>query len=109
MPQRSYLEGHGDLVTGLVMGIIGIILWLTGAKNILTNSPDTQGGNDYNDCPLTQTRDESAECCLQQHKKNLIPTSIIQTMPIVTAPVRGFMIAGQRLKGLSSVDLSLGC
>ena len=36
---RAYLEGHGDLVTGLIMGIIGFIIWLIGVISILTKSP----------------------------------------------------------------------
>ena len=31
-----YLEGHGDLVSRLIMGTIGVILWLTGVINVLT-------------------------------------------------------------------------
>ena len=34
-----YLEGHGDLVTGLIMGITGVIIWLMGVISILTKSP----------------------------------------------------------------------
>ena len=33
-----YLEGHGDLVTGLIMGIIGVIIWLIGFINLRTKS-----------------------------------------------------------------------
>ena len=33
------LEGHGDLVSRLVMGIIGVIIWLIGVINLLTKSP----------------------------------------------------------------------
>ena len=36
----------GDLVTGVIMGIIGAILWLIGAIGIITKSPDPQVGND---------------------------------------------------------------
>ena len=34
-----YLEGHGDLVNGLIMGIIGVSIWLIGVINLLTKSP----------------------------------------------------------------------
>ena len=34
-----HLEGHGDLVSRLVMGIIGVIIWLIGMINLLTKSP----------------------------------------------------------------------
>ena len=30
------LEGHGDLLSRLIMGIIGVILWLTGVIKLLT-------------------------------------------------------------------------
>ena len=36
--RRMYLEGHGDLVTGLIMGITGVIIWRIGAVSILTKS-----------------------------------------------------------------------
>ena len=37
---RSYcLEGHRDLVSGLIMGIAGVIIWLIGVLNLLTKSP----------------------------------------------------------------------
>ena len=29
----------GDLVSRLIMGIIGVIIWLTGVINLLTKSP----------------------------------------------------------------------
>ena len=35
-----YLEGHGDVVTRLIMGITGVILWFIGVISILTKSPD---------------------------------------------------------------------
>ena len=35
----GYLEGHGDLVSGLIMGIIRVIIWLIGVSNLLTKSP----------------------------------------------------------------------
>ena len=28
-----YLEGHGDLVSGLIIGIVGVIIWLIGVIN----------------------------------------------------------------------------
>ena len=34
-----YLEGHGDLVSGLIMGIVGVIIWLIGVINLPTKSP----------------------------------------------------------------------
>ena len=35
----SYLEGQGDLVSGLIMGIIGVTIWAIGVANLLTKSP----------------------------------------------------------------------
>ena len=35
----TYLEGHGDLVSRLNMGIIGVIIWPIGVINLLTKSP----------------------------------------------------------------------
>ena len=35
----DYLEGHGDLVSKLIMGITGFITWLIGVINLLTKSP----------------------------------------------------------------------
>ena len=37
--QLQYLEGHGDLVHALIMGIIGVVIWLIGVINLLTRSP----------------------------------------------------------------------
>ena len=34
-----YLEGHGYLGSGLILGIIGVIIWLIGIMNLLTKSP----------------------------------------------------------------------
>ena len=34
-----YLEGQGDLVSRLIMGIIGVTIWLIGVISILTKSP----------------------------------------------------------------------
>ena len=37
-----YLEGHGDLVSGSIMGMMGVIFWLIGVINLfnlLTKSP----------------------------------------------------------------------
>ena len=34
-----YLEGHGDLVSRLIMGMIGLMIWLIGVINPLTKSP----------------------------------------------------------------------
>ena len=34
-----YLEGQGDLVSRLIMGIIGVIIWLLGVINPFTKSP----------------------------------------------------------------------
>ena len=36
---RAYLEGQGDLVTRLIMGIIGVTVWVLGVINLLTKSP----------------------------------------------------------------------
>ena len=33
------LDGHGDLVSRLIIGIIGVIIWLIGLINLLTKSP----------------------------------------------------------------------
>ena len=35
----TYLEGHGDLLHGLKMGIIGVTIWLIGVTNLFTKSP----------------------------------------------------------------------
>ena len=34
-----YLRGQGDLVSGLIMGIIGLTIWVIGVINLLTKSP----------------------------------------------------------------------
>ena len=34
-----YLEGQGDLVTRLILGIIGVTIWVIGIINLLTKSP----------------------------------------------------------------------
>ena len=36
---RIYLEGQGDLVSRIIIGIIGDTIWLIGVINILTKSP----------------------------------------------------------------------
>ena len=36
---RGYLEGHGDLVNGLIMRIIWVTIWIIGVINPLTKSP----------------------------------------------------------------------
>ena len=38
-PKMTYLEGQGDLVTGLLMGIIEVTIWVIGVTNLLTKSP----------------------------------------------------------------------
>ena len=35
-----YSEGYGDLVSRLILGVIGLLIWLIGAINLLTKSPD---------------------------------------------------------------------
>ena len=35
---RQYLEGQGDLVSGLIMGIIWVPIWVIGVINLLTKS-----------------------------------------------------------------------
>ena len=35
----AYLEGHGDLVSRLKIGIIGVTIMVIGAINLLTKSP----------------------------------------------------------------------
>ena len=34
-----YWEGHGDVVSRLIMGVIRLLIWLIGAINLLTKSP----------------------------------------------------------------------
>ena len=34
-----YLEGQGDLVSRLIMGIIRVTIWVIGVINLLTKSP----------------------------------------------------------------------
>ena len=36
---NPYLEGQGDLATRLIMGIIGVTIWVIGIINLLTKSP----------------------------------------------------------------------
>ena len=36
---ECYLEGQGDLVTRLMMGIIGVTIWVIGVYNLLTKPP----------------------------------------------------------------------
>ena len=36
---RVLLGGSGDLVSGLIMGITGVIVWLLGVTGIFTDSP----------------------------------------------------------------------
>ena len=36
---KHYLEGQGDLVSGLIMGIIRVTIWVIGAIKPLTKSP----------------------------------------------------------------------
>ena len=36
---RHYLEGHGDLVSRVVIGVTGVIIWLMGVINLLSKSP----------------------------------------------------------------------
>ena len=35
----AYLEGHGDLVSRLILGIIKVTIWVIGVINLLTKSP----------------------------------------------------------------------
>ena len=39
MDRIPYLEGQGGLVNGLLMGIIGVTIWVIGVINLLTKSP----------------------------------------------------------------------
>ena len=39
MQGLMYLEGQGDLVNGLIMGIICVTIWVIGVINLLTKSP----------------------------------------------------------------------
>ena len=34
-----YLEGQGDLLTVLIMGVIRVAIWIPGVSNLLTESP----------------------------------------------------------------------
>ena len=36
---KPYLEGHGDFVDGLRMGITRVTTWVIGVINLLTKSP----------------------------------------------------------------------
>ena len=36
---NPYLEGQGDLVSRLTMGIIRVTIWVIGVSNLLTKSP----------------------------------------------------------------------
>ena len=36
----SYLEGQGDLLGRLIMGVIGVTIWVVGVINLLTSPPD---------------------------------------------------------------------
>ena len=35
----TYLEGQGDLVSGLIMGITRVTIWVIGVINLFTKSP----------------------------------------------------------------------
>ena len=35
----GYLEGQGDLVSGLIMGVSRVPIWVLGGINLLTKSP----------------------------------------------------------------------
>ena len=35
----SCLEGHGDLITRIIKGIIGVTIWVIGVINLLSKSP----------------------------------------------------------------------
>ena len=37
--QGHYLEGHGDLVSRIIMGSSMVIIWIIGFINLLTRSP----------------------------------------------------------------------
>ena len=39
-PSRVYLEGHWDLVSRLVMGMIGVTIWVTGVITYLLSPHD---------------------------------------------------------------------
>ena len=39
LPGILYLGGHGDLVSRLIMGITGVMIWLMGVMNLTTKSP----------------------------------------------------------------------
>ena len=39
LSKRGYLEGQGDLVSGLIMGITRVTIWVIGVINLLTKSP----------------------------------------------------------------------
>ena len=36
---QHYLEGQGDLVSGLIMGILRVTIWVIGVIKLLTKSP----------------------------------------------------------------------
>ena len=38
--KRIYLEGHGDLVSRLIIRITRVTTWVFGVMNLLTKSPD---------------------------------------------------------------------
>ena len=38
--KRVYLEGHGGLVSRLLMGVTGVTRWVIGVTSILTSTPD---------------------------------------------------------------------
>ena len=40
MYRFPYLEGHGDLVSRLIMGIIGVIIWVIGLLSYLLSPHD---------------------------------------------------------------------
>ena len=37
--RNPYLEGQGDLVSGLIRGVTGVTIWVIGVINLLTKSP----------------------------------------------------------------------
>ena len=38
-PVWRYLEGHADALRRLMLGLVGVIIWLTGVMSVLAESP----------------------------------------------------------------------
>ena len=68
--QFSYLEGQGDLVSRLIMGIIRVTIWAIGAINLLTKSLDPPSNHHPSTKLLTVVAPHWAQINLIETKPN---------------------------------------